>query len=70
MSLTELQNVDNSSWLYLVFIRFVEAGSLVILTPGLCSVFGRIGLGTKPPPQFGQTFLSIPSTQAVQKVHS
>jgi hypothetical protein len=33
-------------------------------------VAGRIGLGTNPPPQFGQTFASTRSTQSAQKVHS
>ena len=31
---------------------------------------GRTGLGTKPPPQFGQTLASVPSTQSTQNVHS
>lgn len=31
---------------------------------------GRIGLGLSPPPQFGHTFISMPSTQGLQKVHS
>jgi hypothetical protein len=31
---------------------------------------GRIGLGTKPPPQFGQTLNRTASTQLAQKVHS
>jgi len=70
MSLAALQNVEISSRLYLVLTRFVEAGWLVMLTPVLRSVFGRIGLGTKPPPQFRQTFWSNVSTQSVQKVHS
>jgi hypothetical protein len=34
------------------------------------SVAGRIGRGAKPPPQFGQTFFSVVSTQSAQKVHS
>ena len=31
---------------------------------------GLTGLGTNPPPQFGQTFSRILSTQAAQNVHS
>ncbi|CAN5670857.1 hypothetical protein BH11PSE12_BH11PSE12_26860 [soil metagenome] len=31
---------------------------------------GRIGRGTKLPPQFGQIPFKVISTQAVQKVHS
>ena len=31
---------------------------------------GRIGRGAKPPPQFGQTFCSLLSTQSAQNVHS
>ena len=31
---------------------------------------GRLGLGAKPPPQFGQTFSRTLSTQAAQNVHS
>ena len=38
--------------------------------PGRHSVFGRMGRGAKSPPQFGQTFSSIRSTQAAQNVHS
>jgi hypothetical protein len=34
----------------------------------LCA--GRTGRGTKPPPQFGHTFIRTSSTQAAQKVHS
>ena len=39
-------------------------------TPGRHSCEGRIGRGTKPPPQFGQTLDSFVSTQFAQKVHS
>lgn len=31
---------------------------------------GLMGLGTNPPPQFGQTLPSTLSTQVVQNVHS
>jgi len=33
-------------------------------------VAGLIGLGTKPPPQFGQTFAKMLSTHVAQNVHS
>lgn len=33
-------------------------------------VDGLIGLGTNPPPQFGQTFSRTKSTHAAQNVHS
>jgi hypothetical protein len=33
-------------------------------------VVGRTGLGTKPPPQFGQTLKRTVSTQLAQNVHS
>ena len=39
-------------------------------TPERHSVFGRIGRGTKPPPQFGQTLDSTFSTHSAQNVHS
>ena len=48
----------------------VLAGSL----PRQLSFFqffdGRMGLGTKAPPQFGQTLPRMVSTQAAQNVHS
>jgi hypothetical protein len=37
---------------------------------GRHSVVGRIGRGTRPPPQLGQTFWSFVSTQSAQNVHS
>jgi hypothetical protein len=33
-------------------------------------ILGQIGLGAKPPPQFGQTFPRMLSTHVAQKVHS
>ncbi len=39
-------------------------------SPGRHSRAGRIGRGAKPPPQFGQTFWSMLSTQSAQNVHS
>src|SRR5215472_18005832 len=50
--------------------RAVDAGRVASDTPGLRSVRGRIGRGTKPPPQLGQTLPSTDSTQLAQKVHS
>jgi hypothetical protein len=38
--------------------------------PGRHSRAGRIGRGTNPPPQFGQTLPSLVSTQSAQNVHS
>jgi len=59
-----------SAWLNDNNTRRVEAGCLASETPGRHSVAGRMGRGTKPPPQFGQTLNSTLSTQSVQKVHS
>jgi hypothetical protein len=39
-------------------------------TPGRHCFAGRIGRGSKPPPQFGHTSPSLFSTQSAQKVHS
>ena len=47
-----------------------EAGRLASERPGRHSVAGRIGRGSKPPPQLGQTSCSACSTQSAQKVHS
>ena len=38
--------------------------------PPFQSLDGRIGLGEKPPPQFGQTLPRTEATQFAQKVHS
>src|ERR1700730_2920005 len=51
-------------------IRLVEGGRFATESPGRHSVAGRIGRGSKPPPQFGQTLNSTLSTQSAQKVHS
>src|SRR5580658_4492943 len=50
--------------------RLVEGGRLATESPGRHSVAGRIGRGSKPPPQFGQTLNNTLSTQSAQKVHS
>ena len=49
---------------------FVLAGSFPRKLSPFQFVDGLIGLGTKPPPQFGQTFSKIPSTHWSQNVHS
>jgi len=59
-----------SSWLWDNDTRLVEGGRLATESPGRHSVAGRIGRGSKPPPQFGQTLNSTLSTQSAQKVHS
>ncbi len=41
-----------------------------MLKPVRLDILGRIGRGTKPPPQFGHTFSSISFTHVTQKVHS
>lgn len=50
--------------------RSAEGGRFAAESPGRHSPAGRIGRGSNPPPQFGQTFASIVSTQSAQKVHS
>jgi hypothetical protein len=50
--------------------RLVEGGRFATESPGRHSVAGRIGRGTKPPPQFGQTLKSTLLTQSAQNVHS
>ena len=47
-----------------------EAGWWAREMPGRRSLRGRIGRGTNPPPQFGQTLRSTRSTQSAQNVHS
>ena len=50
--------------------RLLDGGCFVTDTPGRHSRAGRIGRGTNPPPQFGQTLPSLLSTQSAQNVHS
>ena len=45
-------------------MRTVEAGCFASIAAG------RIGLGTRLPPQFGQLPCSVSASQLVQKVHS
>ena len=59
-----------SGRLYERCTRLFEGGRFAIERPGRHSVAGRMGRGVKPPPQFGQTLESTPSTQSAQKVHS
>jgi hypothetical protein len=47
-----------------LWIRIGDAGCLINIGSG------RIGLGEKSPPQFGQILFSFVSTQSRQKVHS
>jgi hypothetical protein len=51
-------------------VTLVPAGSLLRKLSPLQFVNGLIGLGTNPPPQFGQTLSSTLSTHVVQNVHS
>jgi hypothetical protein len=48
----------------------VLAGSLPRKLSPFQFLAGLIGLGTKPPPQFGQTSCSTLSTHVAQNVHS
>ena len=48
----------------------VLAGSLPRKLSPFQFVAGLIGLGTNPPPQFGQMFPRTLSTQVAQNVHS
>jgi hypothetical protein len=69
----DLIAAENSAWATGstgLCVIVVLAGSL----PRKLSTFqlfnGLIGLGTNPPPQFGQTFSKTLSTHAAQNVHS
>ena len=70
VSLTKQENSVISDAEYWVFTLVVDAGWRFKLTPSLNSDNGRIGLGEKPPPQFGQTFINTRLTQSEQNVHS
>ena len=59
-----------SSRLYFRCTRLSDGACFSTHTPGRRSVAGRIGRGTKPPPQFGQTLCSLLSAQSAQNVHS
>jgi hypothetical protein len=63
-------NAIISDFVYVVFIRFIEAGLFTRLMPGLYSFLGRTGRGENPPPQLGQTLCNRFSTHSVQNVHS
>ena len=69
-SRTVLMNSASSARSHFKWTRCVEAGCLPRHTPGRRSVVGRIGRGTNPPPQFGQTLNNTVSTQLTQNVHS
>jgi hypothetical protein len=51
-------------------LSLVLAGSLPRKLPPFQFLDGLIGLGTKPPPQFGQTLPKTLATHAAQNVHS
>src|SRR5438105_4950857 len=70
MSLMRIVCAAMSSRLWERCTRFVEAGLSATESPSRHSVEGRMGRGTKPPPQLGQTLWSLVSTQSTQKVHS
>ncbi len=55
MSRTAPTNPASSARSHLRCTRFVEGGCLPRHAPGRRSTIGRIGRGTNPPPQFGQT---------------
>ena len=59
-----------SSREYERWARVVEAGRFASERPGRHSVTGRMGRGTNPPPQLGQTSCNSFSTQSAQNVHS
>ena len=50
--------------------RSSDAGRSASERPGRHAVAGRMGRGSKPPPQLGHTSWSSCSTQSAQKVHS
>jgi hypothetical protein len=51
-------------------LTFVLAGSFPRKLSPFQFVDGRMGRGTNPPPQFGQTLPKTVSTHAAQNVHS
>jgi hypothetical protein len=51
-------------------LTVVLAGSFPRKLPPFQLVDGLTGLGTNPPPQFGQTFSRTSSTHVAQNVHS
>lgn len=59
-----------SSAVYDKWTRLPDGGCFATDAPGRHSVAGRMGLGTNPQPQSGQTLCSFPSAQPAQKVHS
>jgi hypothetical protein len=70
ISLIRAECAAISSRLYFRCTRLSDGNCLVTHAPGRHSCAGRIGRGTKPPPQFGQTLWSLVSTHFAQKVHS
>ena len=51
-------------------LTWVLAGSVPRKLPSFQFFDGLTGRGTKPPPQFGQTFAKMVSTHVAQNVHS
>src|SRR5271169_3528811 len=70
MSFSLAECAATSSSEYFKCTRLSDGGCFTVQTPVRHSCEGRIGRGAKPPPQFGQTLLSLVSTQSAQKVHS
>src|SRR5258708_11423142 len=70
MSLIPAECAAMSSRLYFRCTRLSDGNCRPTQAPGRHSWAGRIGRGTKPPPQFGQTLCSFVSTQSAQNVHS
>src|SRR5258708_3653910 len=70
MSLIPAECAAMSSRLYFRCTRLSDGNCRPTQAPGRHSRAGRIGRGTKPPPQFGQTLCSFVSTQSAQNVHS
>jgi hypothetical protein len=64
------ENKACAAWSTGRYFTVVLAGSLPRKLSPFQFLAGRIGRGTKPPPQFGHTLPRTCSTQAAQKVHS
>jgi hypothetical protein len=63
-------NASISSRLWDRCTRRVAEGRLASDTPDRHSFTGRMGRGTNPPPQLGQTLCKMFTTQSAQNVHS
>jgi hypothetical protein len=67
---TTLENCACATGSTGLYFTLVLAGSLPRKLSPFQFLEGRIGRGTKPPPQFGQTLPRTLSTQVAQNVHS